>query len=139
METPEDYSEEKIQELAKKYIEKAKEINATRSENISDQTVIYILSESLANPDRIPGVTLSDSVSPSNNTPSPVFFNKPSGKVKLDSTPSVKPLNITSKLVPTIFILSIVQPLTTISLIDLLTEVVYPLSLTFVKAKLIVA
>ena len=81
METPEDYSEEKIQELAKKYIEKAKEINATRSENISDQTVIYILSESLANPDRIPGVTLSDSVLPNIDA---IKANTTSGLMKSD-------------------------------------------------------
>ena len=38
----------------------AEEINADRSREITDFTVIFILSESLANPQRVPGVQLSE-------------------------------------------------------------------------------
>ncbi|MFX3727113.1 hypothetical protein ACJBPX_10900, partial [Streptococcus suis] len=42
----------------------AEEINAERTGQLTDQTLIYILSESLADPRRIPGVTLSQNVLP---------------------------------------------------------------------------
>lgn len=62
MEVPDDYNEMSIKRLAKKYQKIADQINETRTENISDQTVIYILSESLSNPNRIEGVSLSQNV-----------------------------------------------------------------------------
>lgn len=61
---PSKYSQKEIDNLYKKYKSLATEINTTRTENISDQTVIFILSESLADPERIPGVTLSAPVLP---------------------------------------------------------------------------
>lgn len=64
METPRGYSKDKIYDIYQKYNEIATEINATRTENISDQTIIFILSESLADPERIPGVLLSAPVLP---------------------------------------------------------------------------
>lgn len=64
MDKPESYSPQAIKDLAVKYEALAEEINATRKENISDQTVIYVLSESLADPSRVPGVTLSMDVLP---------------------------------------------------------------------------
>ena len=64
MEKPTGYSQDKIDEIYQKYVKKADEINTTRTENISDQTVIFILSESLADPARVPGVTLSAPVLP---------------------------------------------------------------------------
>ncbi|MEY8537853.1 LTA synthase family protein [Lactococcus muris] len=60
MEEPAGYSQAKIEEIIQKYRKEADEINQSRSENIADQTVIYILSESLSNPNRIKGANLSD-------------------------------------------------------------------------------
>ncbi|HFI0350627.1 TPA: LTA synthase family protein [Streptococcus suis] len=62
MEKPKNYSKSSISDLVEKYTERANEINKTRSENISDQTVIYILSESLSNPNRVEGVTVSENI-----------------------------------------------------------------------------
>ncbi|WP_164506795.1 LTA synthase family protein [Lapidilactobacillus bayanensis] len=58
MDKPANYSEARMTQLAKKYRELAQQINKKRSDTLSKQTVIYVLSESLANPDRIPGVKL---------------------------------------------------------------------------------
>ena len=59
MDKPENYSQEKIKEIAKKYEKIAAEMNQSRTESIGNQTVIFILSESLANPARIDGIELS--------------------------------------------------------------------------------
>ncbi|EHJ52443.1 LTA synthase family protein [Streptococcus macacae] len=67
MDKPEGYSKKRILKLAKKYNNVAKKINKERTENISDQTVIYILSESFSNPDRVQGVSLSRDVIPNIN------------------------------------------------------------------------
>lgn len=64
MEEPQGYSEKTIKAIVKKYEKLAEEINAERTNQLTDQTVIYILSESLADPRRIPGVTLSQNVLP---------------------------------------------------------------------------
>lgn len=64
MTVPDDYSEEKVQKIAKKYQKKAEQINKSRPNDIQDQTVIYILSESFSDPARVPGVTLSQNVIP---------------------------------------------------------------------------
>ena len=53
------YSKNEIDKLYEKYTSVATEINATRTENISDQTVIFVLSESLADPARVPGISIS--------------------------------------------------------------------------------
>lgn len=58
MDKPSEYSEATMNQIATKYEKSAAQINDSRSRNISDQTVVYVLSESLANPSRIPGVTL---------------------------------------------------------------------------------
>lgn len=81
METPDGYSKEKIQKIAKRYQSEAEKINATRTEKISDQTVIYILSESLANPNRIPGITTSENVLPYIDE---IISNTTSGLMKSD-------------------------------------------------------
>ena len=60
MEEPEGYSPSKLKEIVQHYSKEAEKINEKRSEDISDQTVIYILSESLANPNRIIGANLSE-------------------------------------------------------------------------------
>lgn len=64
MEEPQGYSEKTIKAIVKKYEKLAEEINAERANQLTDQTVIYILSESLADPRRIPGVILSQNVLP---------------------------------------------------------------------------
>ncbi|WP_164506797.1 alkaline phosphatase family protein [Lapidilactobacillus bayanensis] len=58
MDEPSGYSENAMKKIATKYQKNAVKINRQRSEKIGDQTVIYVLSESLANPARVPGVTL---------------------------------------------------------------------------------
>lgn len=64
MEEPENYNQQAIEALSDKYKKLAKVINQERTQKLSDRTVIYILSESLANPNRIPGVTLTRNVLP---------------------------------------------------------------------------
>lgn len=62
MDIPENYSEEAIKSIVAKYTERAEEINKTRKQSISDETVIFILSESLSDPTRVDGVTLTENV-----------------------------------------------------------------------------
>lgn len=59
---PDNYSKEAIDKLVKKYQKRASEINESRTQNIEDETVIFILSESLSDPRRLKGVTLSENV-----------------------------------------------------------------------------
>ena len=59
MEKPADYSEETMQALAKKYASDAKTINKTRSANMTDSTVVYVLSESFSDPSRVPGLKVN--------------------------------------------------------------------------------
>ncbi|MFV8044694.1 LTA synthase family protein [Streptococcus pluranimalium] len=59
MEKPKDYSKETIKKIVKKYEKEAIDINKSRKNNISDQTVIYILSEGFSDPSRISDVTIS--------------------------------------------------------------------------------
>ena len=62
--TPNDYSKEKMEEIQTRYTKIASEINKDRSKDITDQTIIYILSESLSNPTRLPYFTLSENPTP---------------------------------------------------------------------------
>lgn len=64
MDKPRGYGEEKIKNIAEKYRKEASIINTTRDNNIEDQTVIFVLSESFSDPSRLPGVTLSKNVIP---------------------------------------------------------------------------
>lgn len=64
MDKPVDYSETKIKEIEEKYQKKAEEINQSRKQQISDQTVVYILSESFSDPARISNVTISENPIP---------------------------------------------------------------------------
>ena len=57
MEKPDGYSEQAMQDIAERYSAAAQDINATRSENLNDSTVIVILSESYTDPTRIPGTS----------------------------------------------------------------------------------
>ncbi len=64
MDKPNNYNQQTIQTLVEKYKKRVAEINASRSQLIEDETVIFILSESLADPTRLEGVTLSQDVLP---------------------------------------------------------------------------
>lgn len=62
MDKPEGYSRQSIKKIEEKYTALAKELNASRKNNIEDQTVIFILSESLSDPERISGVSVSKDI-----------------------------------------------------------------------------
>ncbi|MER0122319.1 LTA synthase family protein [Streptococcus sp. ZJ93] len=62
MDQPQDYSQERIDYIAKKYTDLAKDLNQERTESIANQTVIYVLSESLSNPNRVEGVQLTKDI-----------------------------------------------------------------------------
>ena len=64
MAKPEGYKASKIKEIEEKYAKKAEEINQARTDNLKDHTVIYVLSESFADPRRIQGVTLTENPIP---------------------------------------------------------------------------
>lgn len=59
MNRPKGYNQERMKQLTEKYKKLSNSMNAQRPNNISDQTVIYVLSESFADPSRIEGVQLS--------------------------------------------------------------------------------
>ena len=48
-----------MESLAKKYTQEAKTINQTRTGELTDNTVIMILSETFSDPTRVPGVSFS--------------------------------------------------------------------------------
>ena len=54
---PDDYSEETMKQVAARYEKAAKKINAKRSANMTDSTVIYVLSESFSDPSRESSLT----------------------------------------------------------------------------------
>lgn len=56
---PDDYSEEAMKQVAARYEKAAKKINAKRSANMTDSTVIYVLSESFSDPSRVPGLKVN--------------------------------------------------------------------------------
>ena len=56
---PDDYSEETVKQVAARYEKAAKKINAKRSANMTDSTVIYVLSESFSDPSRVPGLKVN--------------------------------------------------------------------------------
>lgn len=64
MDKPEGYSKDTMEQLAAKYAKAAKTANQNRSANITDSTVIMILSESFAAPTRVPGVSFSEDPMP---------------------------------------------------------------------------
>ena len=59
MDKPDNYSQKTMQSLAKKYAQEAQAINHTRSGELTDNTVIMILSETFSDPIRVPGVSFS--------------------------------------------------------------------------------
>jgi len=56
---PDDYSEETMKQVAARYEKAAKKINVERSANMTDSTVIYVLSESFSDPSRVPGLKVN--------------------------------------------------------------------------------
>ncbi|WP_267202160.1 LTA synthase family protein [Limosilactobacillus kribbianus] len=58
MEKPQVYSKAAMTRISREYAQAAKKINAHRTTQLKDQTVIFNLSESFANPTRVPGVSL---------------------------------------------------------------------------------
>lgn len=56
---PQNYNKKSIKKIYQKYNLLARDINKTRENNISNQTIIYILSESFADPYRIKNISLS--------------------------------------------------------------------------------
>lgn len=64
MKEPKTYDEHQMKAIAKKYKDLSVMINKERSQSINNQTVIFILSESLSNPNRIDGVSTSTPLLP---------------------------------------------------------------------------
>lgn len=54
MDEPSDYSEATMKEVVKRYEAAAEKINASRTKNMTDSTVVYVLSESFSDPARVP-------------------------------------------------------------------------------------
>ena len=64
MDKPNGYSQEAMEKISRKYTEQAKQLNQTRSENMTDNTVIMVLSETFSDPTRVPGVSFSEDPMP---------------------------------------------------------------------------
>lgn len=56
MDKPSNYSEETMKKVAARYQKKAETINASRTNDLNDSTVVYVLSESFSDPSRVPGL-----------------------------------------------------------------------------------
>lgn len=56
MEDEPEYSQAAMQQIKNRYAQAADEINAQRSQNLTDNTVVMILSESFSDPNRVPDV-----------------------------------------------------------------------------------
>ena len=65
MDKPSNYSEETMKKVAARYQKKAGTINASRTNNLTDSTVVYVLSESFSDPSRVPGLKTSKDAMPS--------------------------------------------------------------------------
>lgn len=65
MDKPQDYNQQNMQKLLKKYQTQAKKINKDRdNNNLSDQTLIFVLSESFSDPTRVPNLTINQDPMP---------------------------------------------------------------------------
>lgn len=64
MDKPEDYSEETMTKITKKYSKEADSINQSRTTNLTDNTVIMVLSETFSDPTRVPGVSFAEDPMP---------------------------------------------------------------------------
>ena len=56
MDKPSNSSEETMKKVAARYQKEAETINASRTNNLTDSTVVYVLSESFSDPSRVPGL-----------------------------------------------------------------------------------
>ena len=56
MDKPSNYSEQTMKKVAARYQKEAETINASRTNNLTDSTVVYVLSESFSDPSRVPGL-----------------------------------------------------------------------------------
>ena len=56
MDKPSNYSEETMKKVAARYQKEAETINVSRTNNLTDSTVVYVLSESFSDPSRVPGL-----------------------------------------------------------------------------------
>ena len=56
MDKTSNYSEETMKKVAARYQKEAETINASRTNNLTDSTVVYVLSESFSDPSRVPGL-----------------------------------------------------------------------------------
>lgn len=56
MDKPSNYSEETMKKVAARYQKEAETINASHTNNLTDSTVVYVLSESFSDPSRVPGL-----------------------------------------------------------------------------------
>ena len=57
---PADYNQATMRKLAERYQREARKINKNRLHNLNDQTIIFNLSESFADPRRIPGIKITN-------------------------------------------------------------------------------
>lgn len=64
MTEPQNYNEKTMRQIAARYEKEAKKLNSSRTMKINDNTLIMVLSESFANPERIPGLSFNKSVVP---------------------------------------------------------------------------
>lgn len=64
MDKPNGYSKATMEALARKYAGEAETINQTRTANLTDNTVILLLSESFSDPTRVPGVSFTEDPMP---------------------------------------------------------------------------
>lgn len=64
MDRPEGYSQETMRKIYDKYKSQADEMNKTRASNLTDSTVVMVLSETFSDPNRLPGVHFDQDVMP---------------------------------------------------------------------------
>ncbi len=64
MEEPAGYSKQTMDRIVQKYHLRARNINKTRTNDLNKQSIIFNLSESFANPQRVPGVVLKNNPIP---------------------------------------------------------------------------
>lgn len=64
MDMPSDYSEATMRDVVARYDNEAKTINASRNQYMSDNSVVYILSESFSDPTRVPGLSINEDPMP---------------------------------------------------------------------------
>jgi phosphoglycerol transferase MdoB-like AlkP superfamily enzyme len=58
MEKPKGYSKKQVKKIMRRYDERSRSINKTRTNSLKNQTMIFILSESFSDPNRVPGISV---------------------------------------------------------------------------------